>query len=65
MALTQPAKDLTRPGGAVSISPPCGCSSVVERDLAKVDVEGSSPFTRSMETYIRPMTLDVDCLHNV
>ncbi len=25
-----------------------GCSSVVERHLAKVDVEGSSPFTRSI-----------------
>ena len=25
----------------------CECSSVVERYLAKVDVEGSSPFTRS------------------
>ena len=25
----------------------CGCNSVVECDLAKVDVEGSSPFTRS------------------
>jgi hypothetical protein len=23
-----------------------GCSSVVERDLAKVEVEGSNPFTR-------------------
>ena len=25
-----------------------GCSSVVERDLAKVEVEGSNPFTRSI-----------------
>ncbi len=25
----------------------CGCSSGVERDLAKVDVEGSNPFARS------------------
>src|SRR6516164_753713 len=25
----------------------CGCSSVVEHDLAKVGVEGSSPFARS------------------
>ena len=25
-----------------------GCSSVVERDLAKVDVDGSNPFTRSI-----------------
>ena len=25
----------------------CGCNSVVECHLAKVDVEGSSPFTRS------------------
>gem|GEM_PF-5894693 len=24
----------------------CGCSSVVERHLAKVNVEGSNPFTR-------------------
>src|SRR6202167_4341420 len=30
-------------------SPPlgCGCSSVVEHDLAKVGVEGSNPFARS------------------
>lgn len=27
-------------------SSPRGCSSVVERDLAKVEVEGSNPFTR-------------------
>src|SRR5256885_10368283 len=26
----------------------CGCSSVVEHDLAKVGVEGSSPFARSI-----------------
>ena len=26
----------------------CGCSSVVERDLAKVDVESSNLFTRSI-----------------
>lgn len=26
---------------------PCGCSSVGERDLAKVEVEGSIPFIRS------------------
>ncbi len=25
----------------------CGCSSGVERNLAKVEVEGSNPFTRS------------------
>jgi hypothetical protein len=25
----------------------CGCNSVVKCHLAKVDVEGSSPFTRS------------------
>ncbi len=25
----------------------CGCSSGVERNLAKVDVEGSNPFARS------------------
>jgi hypothetical protein len=25
----------------------CGCSSVVEHDLAKVGVEGSNPFARS------------------
>src|SRR3954454_7434754 len=28
-------------------TPGCGCSSVVEHDLAKVGVEGSSPFARS------------------
>ncbi len=27
----------------------CGCSSVVERNLAKVDVVGSSPIIRSLE----------------
>jgi hypothetical protein len=27
--------------------PGCGCSSVVEHDLAKVGVEGSNPFARS------------------
>ena len=26
----------------------CGCSSVVEHNLAKVGVEGSNPFTRSI-----------------
>jgi hypothetical protein len=30
-----------------SVVHPSGCSSVVERDLAKVEVEGSNPFTRS------------------
>jgi hypothetical protein len=29
----------------------CGCSSVVERHLAKVDVEGSSPFTRFQDPW--------------
>ena len=31
----------------------CGCSSGVERDLAKVDVEGSNPFARSKKTFLR------------
>src|SRR3954452_22993450 len=30
----------------------CGCSSVVEHDLAKVGVEGSSPFARSNFSHI-------------
>ena len=29
-----------------------GCSSVVERNLAKVDVEGSSPFSRSIYSHV-------------
>jgi hypothetical protein len=37
-------------------SPPmstgCGCSSVVEHDLAKVGVEGSSPFARSRNSQL-------------
>jgi hypothetical protein len=37
-----------RVGGAPSLPLlGCGCSSVVEHDLAKVGVEGSSPFARS------------------
>jgi hypothetical protein len=33
----------------------CGCSSVVEHDLAKVGVEGSSPFARSkFPCYLNP-----------
>src|SRR5436309_2322336 len=39
IALALPASDRRHPG--------CGCSSVVEHDLAKVGVEGSSPFARS------------------
>jgi hypothetical protein len=35
----------------------CGCSSVVEHDLAKVGVEGSSPFARSKIS--RPMIPDM------
>jgi hypothetical protein len=30
--------------------PGCGCSSGVEHDLAKVGVEGSNPFARSIST---------------
>ena len=30
----------------------CGRSSGVERNLAKVDVEGSNPFTRSIKTHL-------------
>src|SRR5437764_9853027 len=30
----------------------CGCSSVVEHDLAKVGVEGSSPFARSKNFHL-------------
>ena len=33
----------------------CGCSSGVERDLAKVDVEGSNPFARSNLRPLRPL----------
>ena len=32
------------------ICPGCGCSSGVEHDLAKVGVEGSNPFARSITT---------------
>src|SRR5205807_3906916 len=39
IALALSASDRRHPG--------CGCSSVVEHDLAKVGVEGSSPFARS------------------
>jgi hypothetical protein len=39
IALPLPASDRRHLG--------CGCSSVVEHDLAKVGVEGSSPFARS------------------
>ena len=35
------------PSAAGNASYGCGCSSVVEHDLAKVGVEGSSPFARS------------------
>ena len=34
--------------GGIMIAIKCGCSSVVERDLAKVDVESSNLFTRSI-----------------
>ena len=34
----------------------CGCNSVVECDLAKVEVEGSNPFTRSN---LFPLLLEV------
>src|SRR6202012_2959522 len=36
----------------------CGCSSVVEHDLAKVGVEGSSPFARSRFSPILPRSVD-------
>jgi hypothetical protein len=37
------------PGGGIMLffCSPGGCSSVVERHVANVNVEGSSPFTRS------------------
>ena len=35
--------------GTIWIALICGCSSVVERDLAKVNVESSNLFTRSSE----------------
>jgi hypothetical protein len=47
---SQPAFGIALPVAgafAVAISTGCGCSSVVEHDLAKVGVEGSSPFARS------------------
>ena len=34
----------------------CGCSSVVEHDLAKVGVEGSNPFARSRNSFVLPAT---------
>ena len=37
--------DLPFNGPGPSLS--CGCSSVVEHDLAKIGVEGSNPFARS------------------
>ena len=40
----------------------CGCSSVVEHDLAKVGVEGSSPFARSNFLQApQPLLQSVDC----
>ena len=36
----------------------CGCSSVVEHDLAKVGVEGSSPFARSNFSQTHPAKPD-------
>ena len=35
-------------GARFPVGAPCGCSSVVERHVANVDVEGSSPSTRSI-----------------
>ncbi len=56
-ALPESALDCTG-GPCVSIGRvTSGCSSVVERDLAKVDVVGSSPITRS--TPIRPQVMDL------
>ena len=37
----------TGAGSVICLPQSSGCSSVVERDLAKVEVEGSNPFTRS------------------
>ena len=37
----------------------CGCSSVVEHDLAKVGVEGSSPFARSRFSSSRKIPMEV------
>jgi hypothetical protein len=41
-------KQLTVPGfiAIIELARECGCSSVVERNLAKVDVVGSNPITR-------------------
>jgi hypothetical protein len=39
--------DLPFCGAGLSFSSQRGCSSVVERNLAKVDVDGSNPFSRS------------------
>ena len=35
-------------GGAGTLSPPAGVAQLVERQLPKLDVEGSSPFARSL-----------------
>jgi hypothetical protein len=49
--LTQGAKS-----GKLGSAQICGCSSVVERNLAKVDVVGSNPITRFLEE--APESLD-------
>ena len=38
----------------------CGCSSAVERNLAKVEVEGSIPFARSKQKSGRGLKFCVD-----
>ncbi len=50
MVKLQPSKLITRvrfPPPAPEVHRQCGRSSMVERDLPKVDVEGSNPFARS------------------
>ena len=47
---------LPLPAGFRRQSLGCGCSSVVEHDLAKVGVEGSNPFARS--SFSDPRLLD-------
>ncbi len=46
------------PGPCPIVEIPGGCSSVVERQLPKLDVEGSTPFTRSIfapDTVLAPL----------
>ena len=53
--LARTLRGLTAEAGAARKAPcHCGSNSVVECNLAKVDVEGSNPFSRSIETTMTP-----------